>query len=78
PQVLVEAKIVSVTTTQTFNFSIEGQFTPGQAVFFTNFGLTSAGTAPAGGGQAVQGARVVGANNQGITTAIIRSDYVPV
>ena len=42
PQVYIEVQIVSVTANDDFRFAIESQFTPGQSVLFTNFGLTSA------------------------------------
>lgn len=72
PQVYIEVQIVSVTANDDFRFAIESQFTPGQSVLFTNFGLTSA---PQGGG--ATDPRVVSPNLRGLTSAIIRSDYVP-
>lgn len=72
PQVYVEVQIVSVTANDDFRFAIESQFTPGQSVLFTNFGLT---TAPEGG--SATDPRQVATNLSGFTSAIIRSDYVP-
>lgn len=72
PQVYIEVQIVSVTANDDFRFAIESQFTPGQSVLFTNFGLTSA---PQGG--TATDPRVVNPNLRGLTSAIIRSDYIP-
>lgn len=72
PQVYIEVQIVSVTADDDFRFAIESQFTPGQSVLFTNFGLTSV---PQGG--SATDPRVVNAGMRGLTSAIIRSDYVP-
>lgn len=72
PQVFIEVQIVSVTANDDFRFAIESQFTPGQSILFTNFGLTSV---PDGG--AATDPRVVNPNLTGFTSAIIRSDYVP-
>lgn len=77
PQVYLEAKIVVVIASENFQFSVETQFTPGQSVLFTNFGLTTAGTAVPPG-QAVQSARQVSSGLSGLTAAIIKSDYVPI
>ena len=73
PQVYIEAKIVSVTTTDDFTFSVESQFTPGQSVLFTNFGLTTTGE-----GASATDPRQVRTNLSGLTAAIIKSDYVPI
>lgn len=72
PQVFIEVQIVSVTANDDFRFAIESQFTPGQSILFTNFGLTSV---PEGG--SATDPRVVNPNLTGFTSAIIRSDYVP-
>lgn len=72
PQVFIEVQIVSVTASDDFRFAIESQFTPGQSILFTNFGLTNV---PEGG--AATDPRVVNPNLTGFTSAIIRSDYVP-
>lgn len=77
PQVYLEAKIVVVRAKDNFQFSVETQFTPGQSVLFTNFGLTTAGTAVPPG-QAAQAARQVATGLNGLTAAIIKSDYVPI
>lgn len=73
PQVYIEAQIVAVTTTDDFRFAVETQFTPGQAVLFTNFGLTSAAT-----GAAADARRDVATGLGGLTAAIIKSDSVPI
>jgi type II secretory pathway component GspD/PulD (secretin) len=72
PQVYIEVQIVSVTANDDFRFAIESQFTPGQSVLFTNFGLT---TVPPGG--SATDPRVVNPALRGFTSAIIESDYVP-
>lgn len=77
PQVYLEAKILVVSSTDNFQFAVETQFTPGQAVLFTNFGLTTAGTAVAPG-QAAEARRNVATGLGGLTAAIIKSEYVPI
>ncbi len=72
PQVYIEVQIVSVTANDDFRFAIESQFTPGQSVLFTNFGLT---TVPDGGTATTP--RQVNPALRGFTSAIIESDYVP-
>lgn len=76
PQVYIEAQIVAVSTNNDFNWTVETQINAGQFLLFTNFGLSTVGTAPPGG-QAAQGVRNVGTGNSGLTTAVIKSDYVP-
>ncbi len=73
PQVYIEAQIVAVTTTDDFRFSVETHLTPGQAVLFTNFGLSTAGTG-AGPGDP----RNIATGLGGLTAAIIKSDSVPI
>ncbi|MGD9691323.1 MAG: secretin N-terminal domain-containing protein [Phycisphaerales bacterium] len=73
PQVYIEAQIVAVTSTDDFRFAVETQFTPGQAVLFTNFGLTTAAQ-----GAAADARRNVATGLGGLTAAIIKSDSVPV
>ncbi|TVQ61538.1 MAG: hypothetical protein EA379_06280 [Phycisphaerales bacterium] len=73
PQVYIEAKIVSVTTRDDFTFAVESQFTPGQSVLFTNFGLTTAGE-----GSDATDRRNVSTGLSGLTAAIIKNDYVPI
>lgn len=77
PQVYIEAQIVSVTTSNDFNWTVETQINAGQFLLFSNFGLSTAGAA-AGGNQAAQAPRIVGTGNRGLTSAIIKSDYVPI
>lgn len=77
PQVYIEAQIVSVTTSDDFNWTVETQINAGQFLLFSNFGLSTAGAA-AGGNQAAQAPRIVGTGNRGLTSAIIKSDYVPI
>lgn len=76
PQVYIEAQIVSVTTSEDFNWSVETQINAGQFLLFTNFGLSTAGTAAAGQ-QAAQAVRNVATARAGLTSAIIKSEYVP-
>jgi general secretion pathway protein D len=76
PQVYLEAQIVAINATNNFDWTVETQVNAGQFLLFSSFGLTAAGTAPAGG-QAAQGVRTVPPNRTGLTTAVIKSDYVP-
>lgn len=76
PQVYVEAQIVAITTNDDVSWAVETQINVGQFLLFSNFGLSTAGTA-VGAQQAAQAPRVVGTGNSGLTTAIIRSEYVP-
>lgn len=84
PQVMLEAQIVSVTTNDDFTFAVDVQINAGQFLLFSAFGVTSAG-APAGSEQAAQAIREISSNppsvggtSGGITTGLIRSDFVPV
>jgi type II secretory pathway component GspD/PulD (secretin) len=76
PQVYIEAQIVSVTTSEDFSWTVETQINAGQFLLFSSFGLSTAGTA-AGGQQAAQAVRNVVTGRPGLTSAIIKSDYVP-
>ncbi|MBL8746118.1 MAG: hypothetical protein JNK58_07155 [Phycisphaerae bacterium] len=76
PQVYVEAQIVAINTTKNFDWTVETQINAGQFLLFSNFGLSTAGTAPPGG-QAAQGTRIVPTGRTGLTSAVIKSDYLP-
>ncbi|MDX2115094.1 MAG: secretin N-terminal domain-containing protein [Planctomycetota bacterium] len=76
PQVFIEAQIVSITTREDFEWTVETQINAGQFLLFSNFGLSTAGT-PAAGQQAAQAVRNVATGNRGLTSALIKSDYVP-
>lgn len=70
PQVYIEAQIVAVSTNNDFNWTVEMQINAGQFLLFSNFGLSTAGAN-------AQAPRVVPTNRTGLTTAVIKSDYVP-
>ena len=74
PQVYIEAQIVSVTSSSTFNWSIETQVNAGQFLLFTNFGLSTPSTGPSG---QPTGVKTTPGGNTGITTALIKSNLVP-
>lgn len=76
PQVYVEAQIVAINTTKNFDWTVETQINAGQFLLFSNFGLSTAGPAPVGG-QAAQGVRIVPPGRTGLTSAVIKSDYLP-
>ncbi len=76
-QVFVEAQVVAVTTDESFTWTVEMQVNAGQFLIFSSFGLTSPGTA-SGGQQAAQAPRIVPAGNRGVTSAVIKSQYVPI
>lgn len=76
PQVYVEAQIVAINATNNFDWTVETQINAGQFLLFSSFGLSTAGTAPAGG-QAAQGVRTVPTGRTGLTSAVIKSDYLP-
>ncbi len=71
PQVYIEATIVSIADNSDFRIAFETQLTSGQWSGNTNFGLSSPGTN-------FNNARSVATNLAGLTTAIIKSQYVPV
>ncbi len=74
PQVNIKAQIVSVTSGDDFNWAFEWQFNPGDALLFTNFGLSTPTTGDDG---QPTGNKIVPSDASGITTALIKSDYVP-
>ncbi len=76
-QVYIEAQVVAVTTDESFTWTVEMQVNAGQFLIFSSFGLTSPGTAT-GGDQASQAPRIVPAGNRGLTSAVIKSQYVPI
>lgn len=75
PQVLVEVRIVSLTSNDDFEYAVDTQVNAGQWSWLSTFGVTAPGasiTTPlAVGASAATG-------GIGITTAIIRSDFVPI
>lgn len=71
-QVLVEVQIVSLTTTDDFNFATDVQINAGDFSFLSALGVTTPGasiTTPVGVGAA---------SGSGLTSAVIRSDFVPI
>lgn len=76
PQVYIEAQIVGITLNDDLNWAIETQVNAGQFLIFSSFGLSAPGTAVAGQ-QAAQATRIVPSNRTGLTTAVIKSDYLP-
>lgn len=71
-QVQVEVKIVSLTTTDSFDFAADVQINAGDFSLLSAFGVTTPGasiTTPVGVGAA---------SGSGLTAAVIRSDYVPI
>lgn len=72
PQVYLEVQIVSITTTDDFNWTVESQISAGDFLIFSNFGLTGVPT----NGDA-QSPRTVPANRRGLTSAIIDEKYTP-
>lgn len=78
PQVYIEAQIVSVTTTDDFTWTVETQINAGQFLIFSNFGLTAPGMGdPQIPGQPASAVRTVPSNLRGVTSALIKSDYLP-
>lgn len=72
-QVYLEIQIVSVLSNKTFDFAADVQISAGQFSFLSSFGLTSAAD-----GADPFAPRSVGQGNAGVTSAIIRSDFVPI
>jgi len=78
PQVYIEAQIVSVITNDDFQWTVETQINAGQFLIFSNFGLTAPGTGtPEIPGQPASAVRTVPAGARGLTSALIKSDYLP-
>ncbi|MCA9292967.1 MAG: type II secretion system protein GspD [Phycisphaerales bacterium] len=74
PQVLVEVRIVSLTNNNDFEYSVDTQINSGQWSWLSTFGVTAPGasiTDPLSVGASAATGGI------GVTTAIIRSDYVP-
>jgi len=67
----IEAKIVSVTVTNNFRFAADVQLSAGQFEFLSTFGVTTSGTS-------LTDPRTIVGNNTGLTSAFIRSDYLPI
>ncbi len=72
PQVYVEAMIVSVSDTDNFRFAVESQLISGQFGVQSNFGLSDANAS----GNFLD-ARAPETGLSGLTTALIKSEYVP-
>jgi type II secretory pathway component GspD/PulD (secretin) len=72
-QVYIEAQIVAVRTNDNFEWTVETQINAGDFLLFSNFGLSVPQIVD---GQPT-GPKQVPANNRGLTTAVVRSDYVP-
>lgn len=70
PQVYIEATIVSVSDNRDFRLAVETQIMAGQFQMGTNFGLHTAGST-------FQSPVNVATNLAGLTTALIKSNYVP-
>ncbi len=71
-QVLVEVQIVSLTTTDEFSFAADVQVNAGDFSFLSALGVTTPGASistPVGVGAA---------SGSGLTTGVIRSDFVPI
>ncbi|MEO1129475.1 MAG: hypothetical protein AAFX05_07175 [Planctomycetota bacterium] len=73
PQVQIEARIISVTTSDTFSWSSDVQLNFGQFTFFTGFGATEAGD-----GSDAFTPRTIPAGGDGLTTGVMRSEFVPI
>lgn len=72
PQVYIEAQIIAITDSQNFRLAVEAQAIIGQWAYNTNFGLSTFGT-----DGSLDGTKDVLTNLAGLTTALIRSKYVP-
>ncbi len=76
PQILLSAQIVSVTTTDAFNWAADVQINAGQFSLLSSFGVTGAGENPL-----ISDVRNIPAQSGspgGLKAGVIRSDYVPV
>ena len=72
PQVYIEAQIIAITDSQNFRLAVEAQAIIGQWAYNTNFGLSTFGT-----DGSLDDTKDVLTNLAGLTTALIRSKYVP-
>ncbi len=70
PQVHVRAQIVSVTTLDNFDWAVDLQINEGDFLAFTSFGLGAPG-------MVAEAARIVPGGLPGLTSAVIKDDYVP-
>jgi len=71
PQVFLDAKIVAVSGNEDFRLRFESQILAGQFGISTNFGVTEFGDNPINSLPSVPGGL------QGLTSAVIKSEYVP-
>lgn len=81
PQVFIDVKIVTITKNDEFRLAFETQLINAGGsggLIQQNFGLTSPGGGTATGGGDITLPRVVAAGLQGVTGAVILSDYVPI
>lgn len=77
PQVMIEVQIVSVTTTDAFNWEADVQLNFGQFSWFSGFGASIVeGTAAVGA--TTLDPRTLPATTPGLTTGWIKSDYLPI
>jgi type II secretory pathway component GspD/PulD (secretin) len=74
PQVNIEVQIVSVTTTDNFNWEADVQLNFGQFSWFSGFGASIA----EGAGTTTLDPRTLPAVTPGLTTGWIKSDYLPI
>lgn len=72
PQVYIETQIVAVSSSEDFRLAVETQIVAGQFGLQTDFGLTNAGE-----GAGFLDPRNVSTSLGGLTTAVIKSEYVP-
>ncbi|MCA9311023.1 MAG: hypothetical protein KDA21_07445, partial [Phycisphaerales bacterium] len=70
PQVHVRAQIVSVTTLDNFDWAVDLQINEGDFLAFTSFGLGAPG-------MLASDPRIVPGGLPGLTSAVIKDDYVP-
>lgn len=76
PQVMLRAQIVSVTTTDAFNWAADVQINAGQFSLLSSFGVTGGGTDPL-----ITDVRTIPAQSGspgGLKAGIIRSNFVPI
>ncbi len=73
PQVYIETQIVAVSSSEDFKLAVETQIVAGQFGLQTDFGLTSASE-----GAGFLNPRNVSTALGGLTTAVIKSEYVPI
>ena len=70
PQVFVEAMIVSISDDRDFQLAVESQIVAGQFAIQSSFGLT-------GSGDSILAPRVPATGLAGVTSAVVKTDFVP-